>query len=227
MTFYEALLGIEIQDEFGIYEESDELTPNADLYVTKVFHLAKEMNIPIEYHYGASQLCFIIPGEDRVIKLPFDGQMEEWEDYNEETEEYDIWQESFHNFEIDYTAKTYDIYTLAVEAGVEEFFADIDILGLNFNNQLIYTQKYVKPRAEQTTSKHPSEGSLRIARSLKQEKYIPFESDWIAVCIDMYGEEKFNKLMSFINELNLNDFHTNNYGYTKDGKPMLLDYCGY
>ena len=33
--------------------------------------------------------------------------------------------------------------------------------------------------------------------------------------------------MSFINELNLNDFHTNNYGYTKDGKPMLLDYCGY
>lgn len=227
MNIYDAILTIEVPSKMGIYSESDCLTSSTEVYIDKVLSAARDTNTIIAYANGASQLAFIIEGADRVIKIPFDGIMNEWEDWNPDTEE-ENYKEEFEPFDLDYTAKTYDIYQLAVEAGVSEFFADIDILGLSFNNQLIYTQKFVLPLGEDGSSSiDPSEDSLRKAKEMCRNRRIPFDYDWVATCLDLYGEEKFNQLLEFINEHRLNDFHSNNYGYTRDGKPMLLDYCGF
>ena len=58
-------------------------------------------------------------------------------------------------------------------------------------------------------------------------KYIPFEAEWIALAIDLYGERKVKRFLAFLEENNISDFHHGNYGYTKDGCPMLLDYSSW
>ena len=126
-TFYEALLEIEIPDEMGIYEESSELSPAAQNYVDKVLHLAKEMNINITYANGVSQLAFIIEGANEVIKIGFDGMIEEWDEWDNEEGDY-IWHEEYSPFDIDFCSEAYKIYDLACEAGLENLFAKMDFL---------------------------------------------------------------------------------------------------
>lgn len=228
MTFYEALLGIEVPAEFGCYEESDGLTPDTEYYIDKVYALAKEYNIGIDYAYGVSQLCFIIEGTDTVVKIGFKGMMEEWEEYNEETGEEDNWHEKFSPFSFDYCNKAYEIYNAAYEEGVEEFFAKMEILGNTFTRDAIWTQEFVIPMSEKyNSSRKASEDSLKKAKELENKKYIPFEAEWIALAIDLYGERKVERLLDFLKKHDIHDFHHGNYGYTKDGYPMLLDYSSW
>lgn len=226
-TFYEALLGIEIPNEMGIYEESGELSPAAQNYVDKVLHLAKEMNINIIYDHGVSQLAFIIEETNEVIKVGFDGMIEEWDEWNEDEGDY-IWHEEYSPFDIDYCSKAYEIYNLASEAGLENLFAKMDILGVNFNNQTIWTQTYVTSISDGgKSSTKPSKNSLDKAKEISQKIHVPFQSEWCAAVIENYGIEIFNQLLSFINEQNICDLHTGNYGYTREGLPCILDYSSW
>ena len=226
MTLLEVLKGIEIPDEIGVYEETDELNAAADAYVSKVLRISKLEGLAITYHYGASQLCFIEDGANSVYKIPFDGQVEEWSEYNEETDE-DEWHEHFAHFQYNYTAKTEEVYNYAEEAELEKFFAEIHVAGYSFNHQPIWEQQYVTPRGNQSTSHHPSDDSMRKAKEIAEKRYIQFEKDWTAVCIDMYGLDRFQQLLQFFDEYGLEDFHWNNYGWDKEGRPKLLDYAGY
>jgi hypothetical protein len=36
-----------------------------------------------------------------------------------------------------------------------------------------------------------------------------------------------SKLVNFVHENELNDFHYGNFGYNADGNPVLVDYSGY
>ena len=228
MTFYEAILNIDIPNEMGCYDESDGVTPDTDYYIDKVYDLARKMNIEIDHAYGVSQLCFIIKDSDTVLKVAFNGMMEEWSEYNPETEEYDIWKEDFNPFDIDYCSKAYEIYDLAYEAGIEEFFAKMGILGKTSSNDIIWTQEYVTPLSvNNSSSKKASEDSLKKAKKLENKRYIPFETEWIALALDLYGENKSKQLLAFLDENDIHDLHHGNYGYTKDGYPMILDYSSW
>lgn len=228
MTFYEAILELKIPTEFGTYSESDGLTPNAEYYINRVYDLAKKYNVNIDYAYGVSQLCFMIDGMDTVIKVAFNGMMEEWSDYDVEKDEY-IWHEEFVPFDIDFCNKAYEIYNLAYIAGLENLFAKMDILGKTSNCDIIWTQEFVIPLSHSNnSSKKASEDSLKRATEIESERYIPFEAEWVALILDLYGEDKFRALVKFLDENNINDdFHYGNYGYTKEGFPMLLDYSGW
>ncbi len=228
MTLLDILKGISIPDQLGIYEESDGFTASTENYIDEVLREAKLNNLNVSYYSGASQLVFI-ENEDtanRVYKLPFDGMIREWSEYNEEIDDYD-WKEEWENYKTNYTAKTLELYNSAIEEEVNEFFADIKKEAFSFNHCVIYSQAFVVPRNAQTKSTHPSEDSLNKAKKIREKKYIPFTVDWVAVCIEMYGENKFNQLLNFINEYDIRDLHQGNYGFTRDGKPMILDYSSF
>ena len=229
MTLLDILKGISVPDQLGIYEESDAFTVSAENYIDEVLREAKLNNLKVSYYYGASQLVFIENKDtaNRVYKLPFDGMMREWSEYNKQIDDYD-WHEEWEDYNTNYTAKTLELYNYAIEEGVNEFFADIKEEAFSFNHCIIYSQAFVVPISEQTKSTHSSEDSLNKAKKIKKEKeYIPFTIDWVAVCIEMYGEDRFNQLIDFINKYDIDDLHQNNYGYTRNGKPMILDYAGF
>lgn len=219
MTFYDAVLGIEIPDEMGVYYDSDELSSNAEMYLDKIRRLAKSMDVEYEYFCGASQLCIVEENADSVLKIPFDGIVKEWQDDEDE----DLWHKEFKYFETNYTFKTEELYTYAEEEGVEDFFAGIKCFGHTFNHQPIWVQTYVEPLNNQCISKHPSKDSIERAKNIKS----PFDKSWVAVFLDIYGEKRFNDLIKFIKKFDINDMHWGNYGYTRDGIPMILDYAGF
>lgn len=226
-TFYEAILGIEVPDEFGCYSESEGLTPATDEYVNKVFDLAKEFNIELDYAYGVSQLCFIVKGAKEVIKVGFNGMMDEWDDYDYENEESN-WKEEFNSFDFDYCSKAYEIYNSAYEEGLEMFFAEYKVLGVTFTKDTIWTQTFVTPVSKGSeSSRKASEDSLKKAESMSNEKYIPFNNDWLALAIDLYGERKVERLLAFLEDGEIHDFHSGNYGYDLEGFPKLLDYSSW
>lgn len=235
--FYKELLQIPIPEEFGVYDDYDDLTSSTVDYVNEVYHLAEKFNLNIYHNYGVSQLCFTIEGEDRVIKIGFNGSLVSVCDCDEDDEDPSEanYYEEFEPFSCNYTELTDEIYCKAYNAMIDEFFADIQELGTTSNGVTIYTQKYVKPYSyfsQEERGIKTSPKSLKRASELWREydeKYnrIPFQDDWVAAALEQYGEDKFKDLMAFIKENGLNDFHTNNYGYTKDGKVCLLDYCGY
>ena len=226
MTLLDILKGLTVPDQMGVYEESDSLTSSAEDFIEEVLREAKLNNLKVTYFNGASQLVFIEEGGNRVYKFPFDGMMEEWDEYIEDKDDYE-WHEAWRDFNTDYTAKTLKIYQYAVEEGVDEFFADIKEEAFSFNHCVIYSQAFVIPRNNQCKSTHPSEDSLNKAKKLSEFRHIPFSTDWTAVCIEIYGEDKFNQLLKFLDEYNVTDLHQGNYGYTRNGVPMLLDYAGY
>ena len=233
--FYKELLQIHIPEDFGVYQDYDDLTSSTDDYVREVYHLAKKFNLNVYHAFGVSQLCFVIEGEDRVIKIGFEGSLVSICDEDCEGTSEDDWYEEFEPFSCNYTKLTDEIYCKAYNAMVDEFFADIQELGTTSNGVTVYTQKYVTPYSlvsQEERGIKTSAKSLKRANELWREydeKYnrIPFRDDWVAAALEQYGEDKFKDLMAFIKENKLNDFHTDNYGYTKDGKVCLLDYCGY
>ena len=44
----------------------------------------------------------------------------------------------------------------------------------------------------------------------------------------LFGEsEKIERLIEFLDDWNINDLHSGNFGYTVDGTPKIIDYSGY
>lgn len=227
MDFYKEILNIEIPDNFGCYSEREGLTPEADEYVDKVFDLANKCNIELDYAYGVSQLCFIIKGANEVIKVGFNGIMDEWDDYDYEKDESN-WKEEFNPFDFDYCSKAYEIYDAAEQEGLEMFFAEYKVLGTTFTRDTLWTQQFVTPCSlNNQSSRHASEDSLKKAQSMSHEKYVPFNNTWLALAIDLYGETKVERLLAFLEDGSIHDFHSANYGYDRDGLPKLLDYSSW
>lgn len=233
--FLQDLLQIPIPEEFSVYDDYDELTCVSDDYVNEVYKLADKYNLSLITNYGVSQLCFIIEGnENEVIKIGFEGStcyVCDDDEITDESEYYGI----FEPFDCNYSLKTETIFEKAKDAGVSEFFADIYEIGYTPNHKPIFLQKYVKPysyftdveKARKTSPKSISRAKELDEEYIKKSNRIPFRDDWVAAALEQYGEDKFKDLMAFIKNNYLSDFHTDNYGYTKDGKVCLLDYCGF
>lgn len=206
----------------GTYE--DELDAATEDFAESICDQARKENLNIFYSYGATQLCFIDENNhDYVVKMPFTykGYCKWEEDENGEEQE----EEVIDDFSYNYTEKTEEIYAKAVDAGVAMFFAGIESIGNG-----LWKQEYVTERAEGSSPRIDviSTEELNYINELKYENgWGPFDCTWIADCLFYYGRELFDKFICFIRKENINDLHSGNYGWTKNGYPRLLDYCGY
>ena len=233
---YEEILQLPIPDDFGTHEDYDELTADTEEYVNEIkYNAQKFYGIKVVDSYGVSQLCLLFDNEDEVMKIGFKGSVcstcdPKDPDDNSQNEWYDV----FEPFRVDYSTLTKEVYDKAVDAGVEEFFAKIEELGKAPTGEPIYIQTYVKPYSHFTKDERESKASINslkrtkeLRREYRLKERIPFEDDWIAAFLEQYGEKRFIEFMNFIHDNDLGDFHSDNYGYTKEGKVCLLDYCGF
>lgn len=140
------------------------------------------------------------------------------------------WEEN--NDDYDYCTIEARNYQDAIIEGVEEFFAasyelctvtPSECKGL-LNNIYFYIQEKAEPDEEKTSS--------------TCERYINGDCEgsdpWYHDHSDtdrlesLFGEDKnFDKLLKFIKEWQINDLHSGNFGYTKDGIAKIIDYSGY
>lgn len=222
--FIAELMKLTVSPEFGVYEDDcNVLSPDAQTFEADVYDLAGKYGIRIQTAYGVSQYVIILP-DKTVLKIPFRGFYYGEPYAEDETECNDDYFESFDN---NYSEVAVKVYQDALLKGVEEMFSKIEKIGFFSNGHPIYKQDY----AESLCSKEidVKEDSLTKAREIeiKSKRYFPFDTRWVALVIEKYGEEEIEKLMDFIEEEQIGDFHSGNYGFTAAGAPIVFDYSDF
>lgn len=102
-----------------------------------------------DFAYGASKLCLIPTDSDKVVKIPFYGNVYIDEDDDNNDVEY---LERFEGAYINEDERTWDYclseltaYESAATAGFSEFLAKTEFLGYTVSGHPLYTQEVVKP----------------------------------------------------------------------------------
>lgn len=126
----------------------------------------------------------------------------------------------------DYCALETEVYTLAVERGLEQYFAAEEFIG-EIDNHPIYAQQRAIPfDSFYETTPIDKERSTRTKARCEELDIWCFDPIWIADFFDAYGEEEFKRLNAFLDEYEIGDIRRANIGY-REGLPILFDYAGY
>jgi len=171
---------------------------------------------------GATK-CVIIPEErDYVIKIPFDGEMDYYEErqfryfYNGGGEE--GW---------DYCLLEQEYFIEYIEGtGFEKFFLVPETIEIE-KDWPVYVQEKVLPYLESEEREYKSVKSLYTVRTSGISHQISIPEEWLAVCLENLNND-VDKLQEFITFLkdNFSDLHTGNIGY-KNGQAIILDFGGF
>lgn len=214
------------------------------------YRLANKLSsLDAKVTHGVSKMVIILPDAPLVMKIPFTGF---WmpESYLDEEElnnsdkytYYDEWREAYwqpfcgasSTRPDDYCNTELEIYQEAVELGIGDFFAETDFFTFDLSGNRIYLQEKVTPRLEMTnenldTHTPSAETRSRIRTISEESSYSPcYCEEWLAECLEWYGEEKYMKFIEFSKKWSLNsDLHNGNLGYREDGSPCILDSSGF
>ena len=221
--------------ELGTYD-CDDVCPEAEDMRDYVHWHGKKLNLgDIKVANGVSKIALVSDTLDYVLKVPmlgrfyerYDDNTQDDEDkYYSEFEEFQYGSGAFHN---DYCQKEVDIYWCAVEHGVDMLFAKTEFFDVLNCGLTVYKQPRVVPYNDSET-KTASPAALATVKSNDNYKYAPCCEEWKALVIDFYGQEILDKFLDFIDNICpevREDLHRGNYGYTLDGRPILLDYSGW
>ena len=140
----------------------------------------------------------------------------------------------------DYCLAEYNKYLALKEQGLDSFVAETVLHssfekdGVIFN---IFVQEMVLSYVDCYDYPIPSKESCTAAKEYQNEDDLVenvvcgFAEDWIANCIDYYGQDKLNDFLTYCCEIDPDireDNHEANYGYRVSNKtPCILDYSNF
>ena len=191
-----------------------------DDFIEKVIDLMDTSVIPDKFSYGASKLVLLLPDEDFVVKIPFEGEYYEGEFY-----QFDGAVTPYSEKEWDYCLVEEYTYKIAEEAGAGDFLLKTFCIG-KVGDYPIYVQK----KAE-TYSTRYSSSSKKYTDEEASEIYSKFDIDqlsinWVLDFLSYHTEQDLELLCNLIEESVLSDLHNGNIGYYKDA-PVIFDYSGF
>ena len=209
------ILNMSFPIEFGTDEDGEDTYAIEDVY--------NQLDGTVETAYGASKFIIFL-NDDEVVKVPFNGCY--WYDPDAEGG----WRFDEFYYSKDYCGIEASVYADAVALGMEKFFASTKYYGRTVEGTPIYLSERVYAFYENDDARHKtksSEDSNKKASEInkKYNKYI--NAEWLAKAVEFYGEDAVIDLMAFIDLEHIDDFHTGNVGFRKDGSPVILDYSGY
>lgn len=128
---------------------------------------------------------------------------------------------------IDYCAKEYDVYTKALEIGLESLFAPIYFLECYFG-----VDAYAMEKVEVDPGRTSSErfGSLvSISTVAKERRRLDFfvKHDMAITLFNYHDDSLIDKFIDFCNNEGVGDLHGGNMGYNEDDDLVLIDYSGF
>lgn len=182
---------------------------------------------------GATKLVLFFDSEDdKVFKIPFKGYYDEEGDCDEygafvfipfQCANWFNW-DDYENIKWDYCHVETQIYELAKEKGLEEFFAKTEKI-YDWDEIPIYVQPRCVSFWESEGQHYSSENSKQLSKKILNDKwYHRIPEEWFSVIIEMYGREKAEKFLDFIMDLELCDLHDSNVGYCGN-RPVIIDYA--
>lgn len=203
---------------------------------------------------GASKLVLIFKDFNFVIKIPYTGYSDPCEsnpcedcessesrcsscpyhnnnDYPD-SDYFDFCSANYGNKilerEWDYCEAETWLYNKAKENGVEVCFAETRLLGF-VDGHPIYAQAKAQIYWDYYTStrkSHTREDRITTEEACRRINGWCFNVDWLSDFLTTFGDDMFQKFMTFIKIYDIRDLHTGNVGYI-DGVPVLVDYSGY
>ena len=179
--------------------------------------------------FGASKMVIMSPMlRDIVIKIPFNGN------YSEDEETGELFWNPFNwangSDGSDYCLTEYEKYGRLKTYGLNCFVAKTyfykTICGIR-----IFLQEEIILKNEVTKDSYtPSRRSKNIAYKWYREDKFNIDPDWIANCLDLYGKSKVERFLEYCDNIDqdiLEDVHSRNFGYRKNGTPCILDYSSF
>lgn len=220
-----------IPDEFGIDTDDDTSPEIEDLNDI----LWNKFHSKVETFNGVTKFVILHKNADEVIKIPFNGKFENY--YGEEGE-YDTPETEFIHFECandlctgaanwDYCENELIKYEDAVDAGFGEFFAAtrFDIV----NDKIVYLQETCEAFCDSDYSVAETSEAAKKSYHDNEDRFDTYiNSQWMIQAIEYYGVEKVVDFLRYIRQHDMaSDLHMGNIGYTRTGKPVLIDWAGY
>lgn len=176
-------------------------------------------NMGLKFWSGATKVGIEIPEvPEWVIKVAFNRSTSNMED-------------------IDFCAREFQYCNEAYEAGLSEFFAQIEYLG-KMHNVDVYVQERV----------YISEGDIHDTLRVYVKSHYGYDADEFenmddyemaldddvynmddkeAVYVIFQDNEKVEQLLEFVKTHKINDLHAGNWGYTQDDRIVMFDYSGF
>ena len=219
-----------LPEQFGVVCSND--YPDEPVYYSSIKKAVKDIDAKALVYFGMSKLVIVSPNlNGYVIKIPFNG----------------CYQETFYEDEDNDEMEWCDFYFATgsdpADYCLTEYENNIDLRNKHFNPFVaktlfymekdgfrIFLQEQVIPFNNYWPSSQPSKKSKKIAKEWRKQKKHYMNSDWVASCIDFYGKKKTEKFFYYCENCDediVHDMHDGNFGYRKDGSPVLLDYSGF
>jgi hypothetical protein len=225
---------IEIANEF--------LQDCSDLYLDEFLGVENDVHYNSELfnvETGASKIV-LMPREikDYVIKIPARGMSCHFEDEDgNESSGFEEYCSAPTRYEEDcwnYCQAEVEIYEDAVANGVEDAFAETEFLFRTNAGVPVYVQERVSFSSfhkQSSLSREEVSEKLEEVYSKSgdevQQSCQMFNTEYAVEMLEYYGLSKFVKLMNFVYNENLNDFHSGNIGFNVNLQPILFDYSGF
>lgn len=204
-------------EEFGMNPEENQVIDEEYYY-----EILSSYYPDVRIHYGVSKFVIDIPSLPFVIKIPFNGMIDN------STGDFYYFENADPRKPSDYCFSEYLKYKEAKENGFACFFAKTEYYDDDYDGTSYYYQEKVN-LSYQNSSIHPSADSYKKANSYSAEIVI-CDSTWIAAAIDCYGQDLVDAFLDYVNNIDpeiSQDLHSLNYGYRSNGEPVLFDFSGW
>lgn len=207
----------EIQNLLDFFNPEHFISDDVDQFIDEI---GMQDYVPeFTWEAGATK-CVIIPCDyDYVLKIPFDGQIDEFEEYPEFKYFYNGGGEEGW----DYCELEVAFYEgIIKEKGFQQFFLPIEqVYGTNWP---IYVQQKAAV-FDYNVIRSSADSLERVKTEVKKPVSVPDE--WLAVCLEnLDGDiDRLNEFVDFLRE-NFHDLHCGNIGYLGN-QAVIIDYAGY
>ena len=187
-------------------------------------------NYGLHFYRGETKGCIVdFNRQEWVIKVPFDYSTNPMRCKNED------------GTSINYCALEAEKYARACAEGIEECFAATYEVG-EINDVKFYLQEFANVDEDSTTDSFYEYASEQVERYFNRDEEDEgneelFRSEIWDFINDMDDQERvmavFNnhknirKICDFIYDEEINDLHSGNWGFTNDGREVIIDYSGY
>ena len=187
-------------------------------------------NYGLHFYRGETKGCIVdFNRQEWVIKVPFDRSTNPRLHRNED------------GTPINYCALEAEKYAKACAEGIEECFAAIYEVG-EINGVKFYLQEFANVDEDSTTDSFYEYASEQVEKYFNRDEedegnerhfvdeiwdFIYEMDDEERILAVFNGRKDIRKICNFIDDEEINDLHSGNWGFTNDGREVIIDYSGY
>lgn len=188
------------------------------------------MNYGLRFYRGETKGCIVdCERQDWVIKVPFDRSTNPGNRRNED------------GTSINYCALEAEKYAKACAKGIEDCFAATYEIG-EINGVKVYLQEFANVDENSTDDSFYEYAFEQVEKYYNRDKededseerfrdeiwdFIHEMDDQERICAVFGNHKNLRKICNFIDDEDINDLHSANWGFTNDGREVIIDYSGY